>query len=84
MSGKLYYVGFAIDLVLDCCRTVVYKGQLKPSQLKEYYYWDLGNERFTSYMALVNILSIHLYLCLLTYTSTTRSMGTTVTDEVQG
>ncbi|KMT16041.1 hypothetical protein BVRB_3g052140 isoform B [Beta vulgaris subsp. vulgaris] len=37
-------------------RTVVYKGQLKPSQLKEYYYWDLGNER---------------------------SMGTTVTDEVQ-
>lgn len=35
-------------------RTVVYKGQLKPSQLKEYYYWDLGNERFTSYMALVH------------------------------
>lgn len=35
-------------------RTVVYKGQLKPSQLKDYYYWDLGNERFTSYMALVH------------------------------
>ncbi|XP_074281679.1 glutamate synthase 1 [NADH], chloroplastic-like [Silene latifolia] len=35
-------------------RTVVYKGQLKPSQLKEYYYWDLGSERFTSYMALVH------------------------------
>ncbi|KAI7729212.1 hypothetical protein M8C21_016138, partial [Ambrosia artemisiifolia] len=33
-------------------RTVVYKGQLKPNQLKEYYYADLGNERFTSYMAL--------------------------------
>ncbi|XP_052172313.1 LOW QUALITY PROTEIN: glutamate synthase 1 [NADH], chloroplastic [Diospyros lotus] len=35
-------------------RTVVYKGQLKPVQLKEYYYADLGNERFTSYMALVH------------------------------
>lgn len=35
-------------------RTVVYKGQLKPDQLKEYYYADLGNERFTSYMALVH------------------------------
>lgn len=35
-------------------RTVVYKGQLKPSQLREYYYADLGNERFTSYMALVH------------------------------
>ncbi|KAM7463695.1 hypothetical protein LguiA_031816 [Lonicera macranthoides] len=33
-------------------RTIVYKGQLKPTQLKEYYYTDLGNERFTSYMAL--------------------------------
>lgn len=36
-------------------RTVVYKGQLKPVQLKDYYYADLGDERFTSYMALVNI-----------------------------
>lgn len=33
-------------------RTVVYKGQLKPDQLKDYYYADLGSERFTSYMAL--------------------------------
>lgn len=47
-------------------RTVVYKGQLKPSQLKDYYYWDLGNERFTSYMALVNIFSIHFLLSMLT------------------
>lgn len=42
-------------------RTVVYKGQLKPDQLKEYYFADIGNERFTSYMALVNIFSIHFY-----------------------
>ncbi|KDP22151.1 hypothetical protein JCGZ_25982 [Jatropha curcas] len=35
-------------------RTIVYKGQLKPVQLKDYYYADLGNERFTSYMALVH------------------------------
>ncbi|KAE8736401.1 Glutamate synthase 1 [Hibiscus syriacus] len=35
-------------------RTVVYKGQLKPDQLPNYYYADLGNERFTSYMALVH------------------------------
>ncbi|KAK1267890.1 hypothetical protein QJS04_geneDACA008190 [Acorus gramineus] len=34
-------------------RTIVYKGQLKPDQLKDYYA-DLGNERFTSYMALVH------------------------------
>lgn len=40
-------------------RTIVYKGQLKPNQLKEYYYADLGNQRFTSYMALVNIFFIH-------------------------
>ncbi|KAF1893422.1 hypothetical protein Lal_00001895 [Lupinus albus] len=33
-------------------RTVVYKGQLTPAQLKDYYLADLGNERFTSYMAL--------------------------------
>ncbi|RDY08688.1 hypothetical protein CR513_07057, partial [Mucuna pruriens] len=33
-------------------RTVVYKGQLTPAQLKDYYFADLGNERFTSYMAL--------------------------------
>ncbi|KAL5568342.1 hypothetical protein UlMin_024917 [Ulmus minor] len=35
-------------------RTVVYKGQLMPIQLKDYYYADLGNERFTSYMALIH------------------------------
>ncbi|XP_058206170.1 glutamate synthase 1 [NADH], chloroplastic-like isoform X1 [Rhododendron vialii] len=35
-------------------RTVVYKGQLKPDQLKEYYYADLGDERFTSYMAMIH------------------------------
>ncbi|EHA8586599.1 glutamate synthase 1 [Cocos nucifera] len=35
-------------------RTVVYKGQLKPVQLKDYYYADLGDERFTSYMALIH------------------------------
>ncbi|KAM0039067.1 putative glutamate synthase (NADH) [Helianthus debilis subsp. tardiflorus] len=35
-------------------RTVVYKGQLKPNQLKEYYHADLGNKRFTSYMALIH------------------------------
>ncbi|CAM8900517.1 unnamed protein product [Rhodiola kirilowii] len=35
-------------------RTVVYKGQLKPDQLMDYYFTDLGSERFTSYMALVH------------------------------
>ncbi|PIA49013.1 hypothetical protein AQUCO_01300099v1 [Aquilegia coerulea] len=35
-------------------RTIVYKGQLKPDQLKDYYYADLGDERFKSYMALVH------------------------------
>ncbi|KAK1392238.1 Glutamate synthase (NADH) [Heracleum sosnowskyi] len=35
-------------------RTIVYKGQLKPDQLKDYYYADLGNPRFTSYMAMVH------------------------------
>ncbi|KAL8151255.1 hypothetical protein V2J09_021063 [Rumex salicifolius] len=35
-------------------RTVVYKGQLTPAQLSEYYYMDLGDEKFTSYMALVH------------------------------
>ncbi|XP_058100403.1 glutamate synthase 1 [NADH], chloroplastic isoform X1 [Magnolia sinica] len=35
-------------------RTIVYKGQLKPDQLRDYYYADLGHERFTSYMALVH------------------------------
>uniref|UniRef100_A0A0R0EJU2 Glutamine amidotransferase type-2 domain-containing protein n=1 Tax=Glycine max TaxID=3847 RepID=A0A0R0EJU2_SOYBN len=35
-------------------RTVVYKGQLTPAQLRDYYFADLGNERFTSYMALIH------------------------------
>ncbi|KAL8167561.1 hypothetical protein V2J09_009060 [Rumex salicifolius] len=35
-------------------RTIVYKGQLTPAQLRDYYYMDLGSERFTSYMALVH------------------------------
>lgn len=35
-------------------RTVVYKGQLKPDQLTKYYYADLGDELFGSYMALVH------------------------------
>lgn len=35
-------------------RTIVYKGQLKPDQLKSYYFADLGNEKFTSYMALIH------------------------------
>eukprot|EP00850_Spirogloea_muscicola_P006153 SM000029S10448 [mRNA] locus=s29:251852:264982:+ [translate_table: standard] len=34
--------------------TVVYKGQLKPDQLKDYYYADLGSPLFTSYMGLVH------------------------------
>ncbi|KAK3134883.1 hypothetical protein QOZ80_5BG0411960 [Eleusine coracana subsp. coracana] len=35
-------------------RTIVYKGQLKPTQLKGYFFADLGDENFTSYMALVH------------------------------
>ncbi|KAG0576679.1 hypothetical protein KC19_5G099100 [Ceratodon purpureus] len=35
-------------------RTIVYKGQLKPDQLEHYYYNDLGDNRFTSYMGLVH------------------------------
>ncbi|KAL2584576.1 hypothetical protein AAZV13_14G136700 [Glycine max] len=35
-------------------RTVVYKGQLTPAQLRDYYFADIGNERFTSYMALIH------------------------------
>ncbi|CAA7402621.1 unnamed protein product [Spirodela intermedia] len=35
-------------------RTIVYKGQLRPDQLKDYYYADVGNEKFTSYMALIH------------------------------
>lgn len=59
----LVYKGFFF--LFFFCRTIVYKGQLKPDQLKDYYYADLGSERFTSYMALVNIFSIHylFFLC---------------------
>ncbi|KAL6848634.1 hypothetical protein ACP4OV_021217 [Aristida adscensionis] len=35
-------------------RTIVYKGQLKPNQLRGYFFADLGDESFTSYMALVH------------------------------
>nr|KYP72156.1 Glutamate synthase [NADH], amyloplastic [Cajanus cajan] len=35
-------------------RTVIYKGQLTPAQLRDYYFADLGDERFTSYMALIH------------------------------
>eukprot|EP00897_Mesotaenium_endlicherianum_P000426 jgi/Mesen1/10384/ME000081S09774 len=35
-------------------RTIVYKGQLKPEQLQNYYYADLDDDRFTSYMGLVH------------------------------
>lgn len=67
-------------------RTVVYKGQLKPDQLKEYYYADLGSERFTSYMALVNKYSIHNLFILLLTPCSTNSMGTKrgVTKEMRG
>lgn len=65
ISKILYPYAFVIPL-LELCRTVVYKGQLKPNQLKDYYYADIGNERFTSYMALVNILSITFLLSPLT------------------
>jgi hypothetical protein len=68
---------------LILCRTVVYKGQLKPDQLKGYYYADLGNERFTSYMALVNILSINFVFSPLTPYSTT-AWEQPVTEEMQG
>ncbi|KAG6548708.1 hypothetical protein Mapa_009863 [Marchantia paleacea] len=35
-------------------QTIVYKGQLTPQQVMDYYRADLGDERFTSYMALVH------------------------------
>ncbi|KAK6925989.1 Glutamate synthase, alpha subunit, C-terminal [Dillenia turbinata] len=56
-------------------RTVIYKGQLKPNQLKDYYHADLGNQRFTSYMALVNIFIHSLSFYPLTPCSTTNSMA---------
>jgi glutamate synthase (NADPH/NADH) len=47
-------VSNAYCISCELSRTIVYKGQLKPCQLKGYYYADLGHENFTSYMALVN------------------------------
>lgn len=66
------------------CRTVVYKGQLKPIQLKDYYYADLGNERFTSYMALVNILSIRLLSFSTNSILQQTAWEQPVTEEMQG
>ncbi|KAL8107465.1 hypothetical protein AgCh_024031 [Apium graveolens] len=37
-------------------RTIVYKGQLKPYQLEDYYYADMGNQRVTSYMAMKGVI----------------------------
>lgn len=68
----------------DLCRTVVYKGQLKPIQLKDYYYADIGNERFTSYMALVNILSIHFSSLYTNLILQQTAWEQPVTEEVQG
>ena len=47
-------MGIALRFVLEHCRTVVYKGQLKPNQLRNYFSADLGDTRFTSYMGLVH------------------------------
>ncbi|KQK04984.1 glutamate synthase 2 [NADH], chloroplastic isoform X1 [Brachypodium distachyon] len=49
-------------------RTIVYKGQLMPSQLKGYFFADLGDESFTSYMALV-----HSRFCTNTFPSWDRA-----------
>lgn len=70
-------------------RTVVYKGQLKPDQLKNYYHADLGDKRFTSYMALVNILtflnaqSLHLTTSFWEKVSGSRT-DVRLSDEVKG
>lgn len=68
----------------DLSRTVVYKGQLKPIQVKDYYYADLGNERFTSYMALVNILSIHFLSFSTNFILQQTALEQPVTEEMQG
>jgi len=66
-------------------RTVVYKGQLTPAQLKDYYFADLGNERFTSYMALVNLLSINLSSFSTNFIYSNKQHGEqAVTEEMQG
>ena len=65
-------------------RTVVYKGQLTPAQLRDYYFADLGNERFTSYMALVNILSINLSSFSTNSILQQTASEQPVTEEMQG
>ncbi|KAL3701002.1 hypothetical protein R1sor_019024 [Riccia sorocarpa] len=47
-SGKDFYICSLSP------QTIVYKGQLTPQQVFHYYKADLGDERFTSYMALVH------------------------------
>ncbi|KAL2650685.1 hypothetical protein R1flu_018813 [Riccia fluitans] len=47
-SGKDFYICSLSP------QTIVYKGQLTPAQVFHYYKADLGDERFTSYMALVH------------------------------
>lgn len=69
---------------LDMFRTIVYKGQLKPIQLRDYYYADLGNERFTSYMALVNILSINFLSFSTNFILQQTAWEPPVTEEMQG
>ncbi|RWW20352.1 hypothetical protein GW17_00015546 [Ensete ventricosum] len=41
-------------------RTVVYKGQLKPVQLKDYYYADLGDERMKAREGLLKCKELDL------------------------
>lgn len=56
-------------------RTIAYKGQQNLIQLRDYYSADLGKEGFTCYMALVNVLSIHLsfsIINILQYGATTK------------
>ncbi|KAL5153688.1 Glutamate synthase [NADH], amyloplastic [Glycine soja] len=65
-------------------RTVVYKGQLTPAQLRDYYFADLGNERFTSYMALVNILPINLFSFFTNSILQQTAWEQPVTEERQG
>jgi len=65
-------------------RTVVYKGQLTPAQLRDYYFADLGNERFTSYMALVNILTISLFSFSTNFILQQTAWEQPVTEEMQG
>lgn len=83
-KSNIMYLSLCLIPLRDLCRTVVYKGQLKPVQLKDYYYADLGNERFTSYMALVNILSIHLLSFSTNFILQQTAWEQPVTEEMQG